>query len=156
MDANEVNKFWDQSIQEKLQKINTEILKADKRAITIFIPSIEDHPEKATEDIGSRVNIIDPLGALEAEYNANNDTCPGYNYSIEFVQYIDESFAWNNDVWVFGQEEDCDDGNMQNAPENFSLNPNPGRYQGQPEYGAIIQVTDLHEVEPWVSGKLEF
>lgn len=86
MDVNDVKRFWDQATQIKFQKINAEILKSDNRALTIFIPSIENNPSKATENNTGRLTYIqEPLGAIEAEYDANNYTCPGYNSAMQFL-----------------------------------------------------------------------
>ena len=73
-------------------------------------------------------------------------------YDLVFYQNVSEDYAWENDVWVIGEEENVSDENLVAALEDISV----ARVQGQPEYGGIIQCTDLNAIEHWTSGKLEF
>ncbi|MES2804101.1 MAG: hypothetical protein V4652_00935 [Bacteroidota bacterium] len=67
--------------------------------------------------------------------------------------------ARENDVWVIGIDETgvnmSSTGDDLLTAQTFVGSP-PSRFDGQPEYGGIIQVTDLNEIEPWIAGKLEF
>lgn len=81
--------------------------------------------------------------------------CPGYivqsDTTLEYYDEITEEYAWENDVWVIGEEEIVSPENMVSG-DSSSLT---ARYNGQSEYGGIIQITNLNAVEPWISGKLE-
>ena len=55
-------------------------------------------------------------------------------------------------MYVIGEEENVSPENMIAANEDRTQ----GRTQGIAEYGGIIQVTNLNQIEHWTSGKLEF
>ncbi|NDP23029.1 MAG: hypothetical protein GZ091_18410 [Paludibacter sp.] len=97
------------------------------------------------------------------DYDIGTNSSPGYVLTFDgeliFYDNITEDFAWENDVWVIGQEEEgvimSSVGDEIISSQVFTSTPQ-SRFDGQPEYGGIIQVTDLGAVEPWVLGKLEF
>lgn len=133
----------------------------------IFYPSIETKEDKEFKGKMTPVNFVvdevigvidDGVGGGGGSYT--NYQYPGYTFNtdgrLNYAQQITEEFAWENDVWVIGEEENCSEGNMVAAPEDFAINPLPERPQGVQEYGAIIQVIDIGALEPWISGKLEF
>jgi len=133
----------------------------------IFYPSIETKEDKEFKGkmtpvnfvVGEVIGVIDDgVGGGGGSYT--NYQYPGYTFNtdgrLNYAQQITEEFAWENDVWVIGEEENCSEGNMVAAPEDFAINPLPERPQGVQEYGAIIQVIDIGALEPWISGKLEF
>jgi len=102
------------------------------------------------------------VAVLKPEYNSSNATCPGYtlNQSDNLVanqQNIDEDYAWENDIWVIGEEEGVP-ANDTTIKHTFSPSEvgSTNRFNGQSEYGGIIQVTSFNGIEPWVSGKPEF
>ena len=127
--------------------------------LIIFVPSIERFYNRKISTGLRSSNQEETIGVITDEFNNPTQTAPGYivdnNGSLTFYQTIDESFAWENDVWVFGQEENC-------SPENMVANPDDtdvltyGRTNGQTENGGVIKVTDWSLVEPWVLGKPEF
>lgn len=91
-----------------------------------------------------------------------NNSSPGYILTFDgeliFYDNIVEDYAWENDVWVIGEEEIVP--NMSSFGDDMItsliLGTPPSRFDGQAEYGGIVQVTDLGAIEPWVAGKLEF
>lgn len=108
------------------------------------------------------VSIDDNTLAVNQDVYYSNNTSPGYILNTSglliFQEYITEKFAWNNDVWVIGQEEDVPNNQVYGDDSSFfaaNFAP-PSRLEGQGEFGGILQVTDLGAIEPWVSGKLEF
>ncbi len=98
----------------------------------------------------------------------DSDLSPSYTASgyiiqndgtLQYHSEITEDFAWENDVWVIGLEEDTNDYSLSytDLPSFIPVAVNTSlRTQGQAEYAAIIQVTDLNDIEPWTGGKLEF
>ncbi|MHA4737357.1 hypothetical protein [Dyadobacter sp. MSC1_007] len=72
---------------------------------------------------------------------------PGYQYESNGVWIatttVSEEFAWENDVFVIGSDE-----NVEKYGELL-------RTEGGPEYAGLIQVTNLNSIEHWTSGKLE-
>lgn len=103
----------------------------------------------------------DPIGVNQDVFYPNNSS-PGYILTSdgEMIYYgnIIEDYAWENDVFVIGEEEEVP--NMSSLGDDtinlFVLGVQPSRFDGQAEYGGIVQVTDLGAIEPWVKGKLEF
>ncbi len=124
----------------------------------IFYPSVETKEDKkglinARMDVYDEVvSVIDEGGGGGGGYT--NDQYPGYifntNGQLEYYQQITEEFAWENDVWVIGQEE----GDPSN--DTTLLSEVGGRFDGQAENGGIIQVTSFSSIEPWITGKPEF
>lgn len=158
---NNLHKYWDENTVNKLYSLEKEITQSKRNAVTVFIPSIEKHPEKANSNrTHSRVNeTLVPIAVIGDEYNNPNQTCPGYNVEtngiLNFFSIIDESYAWENDVWVFGEEEIVSPENMIAAAEDTATLIY-GRVNGGAEYGGIIKVTNWSLVEPWILGKPEF
>jgi hypothetical protein len=131
----------------------------------IFYPkaeTIETNREFQSKGKTAKLLYIsaDPI-AVDGEVFNPNYTSPGYtvniNGNLTYYDDITEDYAWENDVWVIGQEENVVNMSSNGDNDNVILASNPAsRYQGQAEYGGIVQVTDLNAIEPWVAGKLEF
>ena len=95
---------------------------------------------------------------LSPSYTASGYTLQN-DGSLQYHSEITEDFAWENDVWVIGQEEDTNDYSLfyTDLPSFIPVTVNTSlRAEGQAEYAGIIQVTDLNTIEPWTFGKLEF
>lgn len=158
---NENNNFWDKPTVDKLILLQTGLKDANKNDVVIFIPSIEKHPEKALpNNMQARSNRNEtPIAVIGLEYDNPTKTCPGYIVSngstLTFYQTINESFAWENDVWVVGEEEIVSPENMVAAVEDTAV-IDYSRMDGDAEYGGIVKVTDWSLVEPWILGKPEF
>lgn len=127
----------------------------------LFYPKAEayENNTKKSAISGAETSSTEQLVAVLAdEYVPTNQTCPGYvvDNGDQLVYYkdIDEEYAWLNDVWVIGEEENVSPENMVSAPEDSIVEQQ--RVPGQAEYTGYIQVTDLGAIESWVSGKLEF
>lgn len=154
-----VNVVSDKAKSSILQIVSN-LKKGESRNPILFYPSVETK-EKLTGRINFRtVDEEEPIGVINAGGGGSytNDEYPGYRFNtdgtLDYAMQITEEFAWSNDVWVIGEEENCSDENMVSAI-NDDGNPN-GRIQGQSEYGGLIQVTDLGAIESWINGKLEF
>lgn len=141
-----------------------EELVSKTRAVTkgrepiIFYPKAETIEKRLKANISARTETEgpqEPVGVYEEEVNPDYSS-PGYildnGSSLVFYQNITEDYAWENDVWVIGEEENVSEENSIAAPEDMIV----ARTQGQSEYGGIIQCTDLNAIEHWTSGKLEF
>ena len=154
--VNNLLKLEDRLILNELQTKSKALSGND---LIIFVPSIERFYNRKINTGLRTSNQEETIGVITDEFNNPTQTAPGYivdnNGSLTFYQTIDESFAWENDIWVFGQEENC-------SPENMVANPDDtdvltyGRTNGQTENGGVIKVTDWSLVEPWVLGKPEF
>lgn len=142
----------------------------------VFIPSVENldpeiiasNPVGKLNDNSNVINRVpppdgDPTIYVFGEYGGvNNEFYPGYtmdeNGGLAYYGMISESMAWNNDVVVFGVEEES-----SYNPEDDGLNPDNvkpikplgSRDPTRLEIGGRILVTDLKEIEPWIYGKLE-
>jgi len=179
------NQYFPAEKEKTIKKLLSDLQAFNARTPIIFYPSVETKEENKNSSRNLReatdfefltvIAVVDDgssssssIGGGGSSYGSSyytNETYPGYQFNtdgqLEYYQQITEDFAWENDVWVIGEEENLDEGNMVAAPEDFILNSDPplisiARFQGQPEYGGIIQVTDFRFVEPWISGKLEF
>lgn len=92
------------------------------------------------------------------------DLYPGYYFNAfdkwDTCGLISEDFAWKNDVWVIGYEENISSEKQVTTIKPSSIKDSSGRLQlrpnGRAEYGGRLQVLDLGEIESWVSGKPEF
>jgi hypothetical protein len=131
----------------------------------IFYPKAE--MIEASNELQGKGNaakiVIPPADPIAVDGNVFNPdySSPGYivsnNGDLTYYDDITEDYAWENDVWVIGQEENVT--NKSSAGDDVYTVPvsnSASRYQGQGEYGGIIQVTDLNAIEPWIAGKLEF
>lgn len=155
--------YWNEKTVIKLQNLQKEIKILGRNDVTVFIPSMEVHPEKATGTTIAQATPgggeVEPVGVIAEEYSEPSQTCPGYivenNGVLTFYQTIDESYAWENDVWVIGEEENCSPENMVAAPEDTEIFQYT-RVDGGEERGGIVKVTDWSQVEPWILGKVEF
>ena len=157
---NEAKNYWDAATVIKLSNLEKAINEAKRNDVIIFIPSIEKHPEKASQSrMQARQAVQEPVAVIGDEYQAPTQTCPGYivetNGSLTFYQTINESFAWENDIWVIGEEEVVSPENMVAAIEDTATLIY-ARVNGGAEYGGIVKVTDWSLVEPWIAGKVEF
>lgn len=126
----------------------------------VFYPRAEtiederiDHPETRSPD----AIMSEPLGVIQpVESSMDEQSTQRVSYAPEgvdayrayvngtwvWVQTVDEEFAWENDVYVIGSD------------ENVEIYNN-GRIDGGAEYAGLIQITNLNAVEHWTSGKLE-
>lgn len=139
-----------------VMKIVSDLKALGARSPIIFYPSVETKEDRKnsinarTTDEEEVVSVIDESGGV----GYINDQYPGYRFNtdgqLEYYQQITEEFAWDHDVWVIGQEE----GDPSN--DTTLINYVNGRFNGQAEYGGIIQVTDFSSIEPWINGKPEF
>lgn len=76
------------------------------------------------------------------------------DHLLSLEEEIDETYAWQNDLWVFSQEEVTSSGEETIILKTKSSNSN--RNNGGAEYGGIIQVTDMNKLEHWTAGKFNF
>ncbi|PKK36769.1 hypothetical protein BWI96_10385 [Siphonobacter sp. SORGH_AS_0500] len=121
----------------------------------IFYPRAETIEEQTSQFKATPISLSAPV--LVSKEIINKDyTSPGLRLSsareLTSNQQVTEEFAWSNDVWVVGDEENVSPQNQIPAEQLAK----GGRYQGQPEYAGLIQVTDMGAIEPWVDGKFEF
>lgn len=122
--------------------------------------------------VRNKVNLL-PDDPIDTEDPGNGgetgggSTCsppyyyPGYiidNYgNLSYYSCINEEFAWANDVWVLGyEEEELSPDNQVASPNDVEAWTTTSRYEGIKEYGGHIQVLDLGQIESWVNGKPEF
>jgi hypothetical protein len=151
------NVFWSSSEQTYLQGLVNSIKNDDSNEPyepIVFVPFLED---RNLDSLLQNLPSGSPEGVVQFEYNSRTEECPAYtlNESDQLISSgtnINEAYAWDHNVWVFGQEENVPTGTggagIYNAVQG-------DRYDGIPEYGGIIQIPDIGAVEPWVSGKLE-
>ncbi len=125
----------------------------------LFYPKAETYESLAKQN--QRVQQLAPDVPVGVYQNTPNPdySYPGYklnsNGSPYFYLDVTEDYAWENDVWVFGIEENVSTANSVVSPEDTVNTGGPARVDGQAEYGGIIQITNLGAVEPWTQGKLE-
>ena len=163
------------TIVEKYKTKNSEfsnsldVLRLNMKALNGGIEPLLFYPR--AETIESNLNLkktsrlmYEPVTiGIYADEISPTYTAPGYilhndGTTLEYYSEITEDFAWENDVWVIGAEEDTNDYSIfyTDLPSFIPVTINTSlRAQGQAEYGGIIQVTDLNSMEPWTSGKLE-
>gem|GEM_PF-1517444 len=157
----------------KLLKLSSEIKSANGglRPI-VFFPKAETIEDAIRE--GKSYNIaksfVEPVAVLKGAYN-NDYSVPGYtlnsNGDLIYNRNVTEEDAWENDVYVIGEEEIIiydSDTEFIVAPDD--LNGGGGgsggsgssniRTDSRAEHGGLVQVTDLNAIEHWFSGKLEF
>jgi len=177
---NDQHKYWDKAISDKLLDLQKLSKRDGNNDVIIFIPSIENHPEKAQINNSNLVAVRripnadgmvsesneshgyryqDPMGVIADEYDNATKTCPGYivvmNGVLRFFQTIDEEFAWEHDVWVIGEEENLPAESMIAADQSTFIESH-SRFEGRAEFGGIVKVENWSLVEPWVRGKPEF
>lgn len=160
----------DTEINTELAKLKPLILSLQKAyngtEPVLFYPKSETYEKQNKQHVynkkgsykpSSTTALGQPIAVMQDEYNPVLQECPGYmaniNGELIYFREINEEFAWQNDVWVLGQEEDVSPENMI-AAEDIVTTLN--RSEGQAEYTGYIQVIDLGAIEPWASGKLEF
>lgn len=99
------------------------------------------------------------IGVYQDVYHENYSS-PGYildeSSKLVFYENISEAFAWQHAIWVFGEEEDSElsDGLPESTAHTESITGN--RTSGRPEFGGLIQVTNLNAIEHWSLGKPQF
>jgi hypothetical protein len=158
----DVDRYISATKQASISKILTDLKKLDARNPIIFYPAVETKEDNKLTTPNSRIaDDDDPIYVIDSVVQYyTNDEYPGYYFGtdgeLDYAMQITELFAWNNDVWVVGEEENCSEGNMEDAPEDLELNDSSSRVNGESENGGIIQVTNLGNLEPWINGKLEF
>ncbi|NJL13218.1 MAG: hypothetical protein HC913_09610 [Microscillaceae bacterium] len=132
----------------------------------IFYPRVETiEDENISTNKNGNYFLQEPVGVFQDDYEPLTPiidptrppySSPGYivdnGSTLTYYQHITEDYAWENDVWVIGQEEIVSPGNMVAAPETIDM----GRTNGEAERGGIIKVLNLNALEHWTSGKLEF
>lgn len=143
------------ALEDLIQK--TKLL-SDGREPIIFYPKAETIEENQKYRLSARMEpelLQEPIGVFQEVYNPDYSS-PGYvldnGNNLIYLQDVTEEYAWENDVWVIGEEENVSPENSVAALEDMTA----FRTQGQPEYGGIIQCTDLNAIEHWTAGKLEF
>lgn len=185
---NDKNNFWSTATNERIKTLNAYLENETNNNIIVFIPSVETEEDNRQKNGSFRPKSNKILAVFTEEYSPELQTAPGYlatDGRLTFSQVINEEFAWENDVWVIGQEEAVSAENMIANDSSIIFisdiqDPNnPGgisgtgnifggggshgggsstprfRIDGREEWGGIIQITDLGAVEPWVHGKLE-
>lgn len=168
------NKYFTPAASAKIVNLVTDLKKQGARNPILFYPSVETKEDMKQGRVSNQQgrlsnqqNYLQPYLVIDNRtLDANgipigfiNDEYAGYvfgtNGQLEYSQQITEEFAWENDVWVVGEEENCSEENMVAAPDDDG-NPNGRiRNDGDAEYGGIIQVTDLGAIEPWINGKVD-
>lgn len=134
-----------------------------EREPNVFYPraeTIEDQMLSSKNARTSEVVMNEPLGVFQVPDGANNGgrvadmpegTTDSYRVYIDgtwqWAQYVDETMAWEIDLYVIGYEENCSAENMVQTGL---------RTNGEAEYGGDIQVTNINAIEHWTNGKLEF
>ena len=154
--ANNNNVFWTSQEAEHIQCVVNRIKEADAERPEepiIFVPLVEDI------NLDSLLNAEPagvPEGVIGDLYDSVTQEAPAYqlNSNDILVKYQDvsEAYAWTHEVWVINQEEEVTNPNSVASPV---IHNNSSRFNGQSEYGAIINVTNIGAIEPWVSGKVE-
>lgn len=110
---NKNNYFWNQDTNKILFSALQSIEKNTWRSVILFIPSVETEQDNLITIL--QLESAEIHAVFMDEYSDLTLTCPGYlmtNGSLSFNQVIDEEYAWENDVWVFGQEEVVSEDNM--------------------------------------------
>jgi len=133
----------------------------------VFYPRAETIEEnfkslRKSQKVFKMSQQVEQTIAVNQDVMDPNGSTPGYILSFDgemiYFDNIFEEFAWENDVWVIGEEEVVP--NMSSFEDNITTSVSfvapPSRFENQAEYGGIIQVTDLGAIEPWTKGKLEF
>lgn len=92
--------------------------------------------------------------------NGSPEYYPGYIINeygnLIYEECITEFIAWENDVWVFGYEEQVSPGNQVVSPYDYPSGARWVRNAGEEEYGGTIRIPDLGRLESWLRGKPEF
>ncbi len=157
----------------KLESIVSKIQNLNEGAVPmVFFPKAETIEDNLIANKGYDVakNLKEPIAVLKGAYN-NDYSAPGYKLNskgkLVYDRDVTEDDAWENDVYVIGTAEKmspsskrCEE--MQRSKDCYSGGGGTGgggnsnsRVDGKAEYGGLIQVTDLNEIEHWFSGKLE-
>jgi hypothetical protein len=148
-------------IEESLRKL----FELERVNPTIFMPSAETR-EDAQVSLFSNLDNFEVL-VPDFENPAPGDSYPGYvlndQNQLVYFQHINEDFAWENNVIVIGYEEDLPLESMTvgvddhlEKPDYRPILPNISRTPGREEWGGIVQVTNLGEIETWVKGAPDF
>jgi hypothetical protein len=148
-----------------ISKLVNELKTLGARNPIIFYPSVETKEDNKSLSKANRTTLYEDVIAVVDDGTGGggytNDQYPGYTFNTDgqlaYTQQINEAFAWENDVWVIGQEE----GDPSNDTTLNSIGIQKSalvssRFDGQSENGGIVQVTDFRYIEPWINGKPEF
>jgi hypothetical protein len=162
----------DESEKNNLEEILERYNCSAENAAVLFIP----HLEEVSANYFTMPQATCPQGApiITFGYTYDVNTATTTKYTLNYNELlphpeepITEEFAWNweNDVWVFNVEEVCSADNMVKAPGDTltvfnddlpTLEPFVERVDGKKEWGGMIQVTNLNNIESWINGKVEF
>lgn len=165
-DLNNEHSFWDRNEVGNIEDYINNLKNLTSHEPVLFIPYVENLDEpiilNSINVSNSDLSTGDTKVVFKDEYNVQNHTCPGYTLNDDNLIYegdIDEAYAWENHILVIGDseftvpelvaEDPSFEGGSPPANQSFP------RTEGRAEYGGLIQVTDLNEIEHWVSGKLE-
>lgn len=155
--------YWDRN---KASYIREEIIDKIKEidvlnndcytAPIVFIPFLEDIN---LDSLTKNIPLANPKACIGMEYDTTTTYCPGYDLdwkdSLNSIStIIDEEYAWTHEVWVFSQEE----AGVESGTVSLTsvLNTSTSRIDGGAEYGGIVKVNSLGQLESWIAGKLEF
>ncbi|SMC35475.1 hypothetical protein [Cellulophaga tyrosinoxydans] len=129
----------------------------------VFFPKAETLEDNLKTKKGFSVakELLEPIAVLKGAYY-DDYSAPGYTLNssgnLVYNRNITEEFAWENDVYVIGEEEliDCSEciQAVDPVPNPIPINSDL-RIDGRTENGGKIQILDLNDVEHWFSGKLE-
>jgi hypothetical protein len=139
----------------------------------VFVPVVENFDTDADIYKGtSLTSKYDNTGNTDVNITvvsrdaevSKGDLYPGYRFNSsgkwETSGLISEDFAWKNDVWVIGYEENVSTENRvtykKHSDRPKTVRNPQSRVNGKAEYGALIQVIDLGAIESWANGKPEF
>ncbi|MBX9733026.1 MAG: hypothetical protein K2X37_03110 [Chitinophagaceae bacterium] len=118
------------------------------------------------EDFSDNSNIVkstDERGDCQPPYYYPGYVTDNEGY-LEYIDCINEAYAFNYDVWIIGFEENIEGDNNYANIEGYStvnsyqenlFRSNTFSRNGSPEYGALFQVPDLPQLESWIWGKVE-
>ncbi|PIB27561.1 hypothetical protein BFP77_11775 [Maribacter sp. 4U21] len=131
----------------------------------IFFPKAEtiEDGKLANKNFDVAKNLTQPIIVLKGAYY-DDYSAPGFkldeNGELVFDRIVTEDDAWENDVYVIGEDEQVETEIDEPSGSNKALNgetisSKATRSNGRAEFGGWIQITNLNEVEHWFSGKLE-
>ncbi|MCF6347681.1 MAG: hypothetical protein L3J20_05190 [Flavobacteriaceae bacterium] len=164
------NTNFDKSVS-SLKQLSSQIkTKSDGLRPLVFYPKAETLQEKVKlKSFNAKNDLNEPIVVLRDVYEKDYSS-PGFtldaNDELVFNRMVTEEDAWQNDVYVIGEEENvpyivdpC-----LNQPQAIiecggggGGSPTPTtRTDGRAEYGGNVQVIDMNAIEHWTAGKFEF
>lgn len=155
---NDTLSFWNAATKKIIADLTNDIRAIDGSEPIVYIPWLE---EKTQDWItNNQFPTTTPDGVVSEEYDTTSHVCAAYTLNSSNVltaknMNADETYAWANDLWVFGSEEVVSPDNMVAGVAKRDDEIVSNRFEGQIENGGIIQVTDLNKLEHWIMGKLE-